>query len=166
MTETFSISELAREFDVTPRTIRYYEAEGMLDPDRKGQRRIYSPRDRVTLALILRGKRLGFSLAEAKEIIELYDAPQGEAHQLRVLLDKLADKRRDLDAKRLDAELALASMDEYASRCRDRLSELENGAAGSNASVVKKTPLSLKPGASSGPSSGAEMWSVSLKTKS
>ena len=81
MTQTFSISELAREFDVTPRTIRYYEAEGMLDPERQGQRRIYSPRNRVTLALILRGKRLGFSLAEAKEIIELYDAPQGEAQQ-------------------------------------------------------------------------------------
>lgn len=130
MTQTFSISELAREFDVTPRTIRYYEAEGMLDPERQGQRRIYSPRNRVTLALILRGKRLGFSLAEAKEIIELYDAPQGEAQQLRVLLDKLADKRGDLDAKRRDAELALASMDAYTTRCRDRLSELENGGAG------------------------------------
>jgi DNA-binding transcriptional MerR regulator len=127
MTQTFSISELAREFDVTPRTIRYYEAEGMLAPDRKGQRRIYSPRDRVKLALILRGKRLGFSLAEAREIIALYGAPQGEARQLRVLLDKLADKRLELEAKRRDADAALANMDEYAARCRDRLSELENG---------------------------------------
>lgn len=127
MTETFSISDLAQEFGVTPRTIRYYEAEGMLEPGRKGQRRIYSPRDRVTLALILRGKRLGFSLAEAKEIIDLYDAPQGEAQQLRVLLDKLADKRSDLEAKRRDAELALAGMDEYTTRCRERLKELENG---------------------------------------
>ena len=127
MTQTFSISELAREFDVTARTIRYYEAEGMLAPARQGQRRIYSPRDRVTLALILRGKRLGFSLAEAKEIIALYDAPQGEAGQLRVLLDKLADKRRELDAKRRDAETALANMDEYAGHCRDRLNQLENG---------------------------------------
>lgn len=127
MAETFTISELAREFDVTPRTIRYYEAEGMLAPERRGQRRIYAPRDRVTLALILRGKRLGFSLAEAKEIIELYDAPQGEAHQLQVLLDKLADKRLDLEAKRRDADAALANMDDYAARCRDRLSELENG---------------------------------------
>ena len=130
MDQTFSISELAREFDITPRTIRYYEAEGMLAPDRRGQRRIYSPRDRVTLDLILRGKRLGFSLAEAKEIIELYDAPQGEAGQLQVLLDKLADKRLELEAKRRDAELALASIDEYATRCRDRLLELENGGAG------------------------------------
>ncbi len=127
MTQTFSISELAREFDVTPRTIRYYEAEGMLAPARKGQRRIYSPRDRVTLALILRGKRLGFSLAEAKEIIALYDAPQGEAGQLRALLEKLADKRLELEAKRRDAETALTSMDEYAARCRERLQQLENG---------------------------------------
>ncbi len=128
MTQTFSISDLAREFDVTPRTIRYYESEGMLSPARKGQRRIYSLRDRVTLALILRGKRLGFSLAEAKEIIELYDAPQGEAGQLRVLLEKLADKRLELEAKRRDAETALTSMDEYAARCRERLRQLENGA--------------------------------------
>ena len=126
MTQKYSISELAREFDVTPRTIRYYESEGMLAPDRQGQRRIYSTRDRVKLALILRGKRLGFSLAEAKEIIGLYSAPQGEARQLQVLLEKLADKRLKLDAKRRDAESALANMDKYAMRCRERLNELEN----------------------------------------
>ena len=130
MTQSFSISDLAREFDVTPRTIRYYEAEGMLEPLRQGQRRIYSLRDRVTLALILRGKRLGFSLAEAKEIIDLYDAPQGEAGQLRLLLDKLADKRGVLEEKRRDAENALANMDDYAARRRGRLAELENGGAG------------------------------------
>jgi DNA-binding transcriptional MerR regulator len=130
MTQTFSISDLAREFEVTPRTIRYYESEGMLEPRRQGQRRIYSLRDRVTLALILRGKRLGFSLAEAKEIIDLYDAPQGEAGQLRLLLDKLADKRQLLEQKRRDAENALANMDDYAARCRHRLSELETGGTG------------------------------------
>ena len=133
MAQTFSISELAREFNVTPRTIRYYEAEGMLTPVRQGQRRIYAPRDRVTLSLILRGKRLGFSLAEAKEIIELYDAPQGEAGQLRALLEKLANKRLELEAKRLDAETALVSMDEYAARCRDRLQELVGAADGAEA---------------------------------
>ena len=97
----------------------------MLAPAREGQRRVYSLRDRVTLALILRGKRLGFSLAEAKEIIQLYDAPPGEAGQLRLLLEKLAGKRQKLEAKRQDAETALASMDDYAARCRDRLMELE-----------------------------------------
>ena len=126
MSQTFSISDLSREFDVTPRTIRYYEAEGMLAPAREGQRRVYSLRDRVTLALILRGKRLGFSLAEAQEIIQLYDAPPGEAGQLRLLLEKLAGKRQELEAKRRDAETALASMDDYAARCRNRLMELEN----------------------------------------
>lgn len=132
MAQTFSISDLAREFEVTPRAIRYYEAEGMLEPQRRGQRRIYSLRDRVTLALILRGKRLGFSLAEAKEIIDLYDAPQGESGQLRLLLDKLADKRQMLEAKRRDAESALANMDNYAARCRDRLLALEGGGTGND----------------------------------
>ncbi len=132
MAQTFSISDLAREFEVTPRAIRYYEAEGMLVPQRQGQRRIYSLRDRVTLALILRGKRLGFSLAEAKEIIDLYDAPQGEAGQLRLLLDKLADKRRILEEKRRDAESALANMDDYATRCRKRLLALEGGGTGND----------------------------------
>lgn len=132
MAQTFSISDLAREFEVTPRAIRYYEAEGMLVPRRQGQRRIYSLRDRVTLALILRGKRLGFSLAEAKEIIDLYNAPQAEAGQLRLLLDKLADKRRILEEKRRDAESALANMDDYATRCRKRLLALEGGGTGND----------------------------------
>lgn len=128
--QTFSISELAREFEITPRTIRYYEAEGMLAPARQGQRRIFSNRDRVKLSLILRGKRLGFSLAEANEIIDLYDAPLGEVGQLHLLLDKLADKRGELEAKRRDAETALAGMDDYAARCRERLVELETSGTG------------------------------------
>ncbi len=126
MEQTFSISDLAREFRVTPRTIRYYEAEGLITPGRDGQRRIYSGRDRVRLALVLRGKRLGFSLAEAKEIIDLYSAPQGEAFQLRTLLEKLDEKRALLEDKRRDLDGAITNMDKYAARCRDRLKELEN----------------------------------------
>ncbi len=125
MDQTFSISDLAREFDVTPRTIRHYEAEGLIAPARDGQRRIYSGRDRVRLALVLRGKRLGFSLAEAKEIIDLYAAPQGEAFQLRTLLEKLDEKRAILEDKRRDLDAAISNMDKYAARCRDRLAELE-----------------------------------------
>ena len=125
MEQTFSISDLAREFDVTPRTIRHYEAEGLIAPARDGQRRIYSGRDRVRLALVLRGKRLGFSLAEAKEIIDLYSAPQGEAFQLRTLLEKLDEKRAILEDKRRDLDAAISNMDKYAARCRDRLAELE-----------------------------------------
>ncbi|MEK9831188.1 MAG: MerR family DNA-binding transcriptional regulator [Rhodospirillaceae bacterium] len=125
MDQTFSISDLAREFDVTPRTIRHYEAEGLIAPARDGQRRIYSGRDRVRLALVLRGKRLGFSLAEAKEIIDLYSAPQGEAFQLLTLLEKLDEKREILEDKRRDLDAAISNMDKYAARCRDRLAELE-----------------------------------------
>jgi len=125
MEQTFSISDLAREFDITPRTIRYYEAEGLITPARDGQRRIYAGRDRVRLALVLRGKRLGFSLAEAKEIIDLYSAPQGEAFQLRTLLEKLDEKRALLEDKRRDLDAAISNMDKYAARCRDRLAEVE-----------------------------------------
>lgn len=124
MDRTYSISELAREFDITPRTIRYYEAEGLLSPAREGQKRIYSARDRVRLALVLRGKRLGFSLAEAKDVIDLYAAPQGEAGQLRTLLEKLDEKRAMLEEKRRDLEISLSNMDSYAERCRERLAAL------------------------------------------
>jgi len=125
MDRTYSISELAREFDITPRTIRYYEAEGLIAPLREGQKRIYSARDRVRLALVLRGKRLGFSLAEAKEVIDLYATPQGEAGQLRTMLEKLDKKRALLEEKRRDLEISLANMDSYAERCRERLAALE-----------------------------------------
>jgi DNA-binding transcriptional MerR regulator len=125
MERTFSISDLAREFGITSRTIRHYEDEGLISPERQGQRRIYSARDRVRLALVLRGKRLGFSLAEAKEIIDLYAAPQGETGQLRTLLGKLDAKRALLEEKRRDLEVAIDNMDRYAARCRERLVELE-----------------------------------------
>ena len=125
MERTYTISDLSREFGVTPRAIRYYEAEGLIAPERDGQKRIYSARDRVRLALVLRGKRLGFSLAEAREIIDLYAAPQGETGQLRALLEKLDDKRAVLAEKPRDVEIAIANMDKYAERCRNRLAQLE-----------------------------------------
>lgn len=125
MEQVYGISDLACEFGITPRTIRHYEDEGLLSPRREGQRRIYSARDRVRLALVLRGKRLGFSLAEAKEVIDLYTAPRGEAGQLRALLEKLDDKRAVLAEKRRDLEIAMGNMDKYAERCRARLAELE-----------------------------------------
>jgi len=125
MERTYSISDLAREFDVTPRTIRHYEDEGLLSPARNGKQRIYTARDRTRLALVLRGKRLGFSLAEAREIIDLYSAPQGEVGQLQALLEKLDEKRAILEDKRRDLESALNNMDRYAERCRERLTELQ-----------------------------------------
>ncbi|MFN3587168.1 MAG: MerR family transcriptional regulator, partial [Moraxellaceae bacterium] len=96
MTRTYSISDLAREFDVTTRTIRFYEDEGLLTPERRGQTRIYSPRDRVLLKLILRGKRLGFSLAECRELFDLYDPEHGNQAQYQLMLDKLAARRAAL----------------------------------------------------------------------
>ncbi|MDE0779960.1 MAG: MerR family DNA-binding transcriptional regulator [Alphaproteobacteria bacterium] len=126
MERIYSISELAREFEVTSRTIRYYEDEGLIAPARDGQKRVYSAGDRVRLALVLRGKRLGFSLAEAKDIIELYSAPHGEAGQLRALLSKLDAKRELLEEKRRDLDVTIANMDRYAERCREQLHGLEN----------------------------------------
>ncbi len=126
MTETFGIGELAREFGVTARTIRFYEDLGLLTPLREGQKRVYRGRDRVRLKLILRGKRLGFSLAETREMIELYDAPAGEVGQLRLFRDKIAAKRAELDGKRRDIEAALADLDRAEERCRARLGELED----------------------------------------
>ncbi|WP_299726141.1 MerR family DNA-binding transcriptional regulator [uncultured Endozoicomonas sp.] len=98
---TFTISELAREFDITPRTIRFYEDEGLLNPARKGMQRVYSKKDRVHLKLIVRGKRLGFSLAESKALIEMYDPSSQNTDQLQALLDAI-----DLSSERLAQQLA------------------------------------------------------------
>ncbi len=119
---TFSISELAKEFDVTTRTIRFYEQQGLLNPARQGQTRIYSPKDRVRLMLTLRGKRLGFSLAESKELFDMYDSTtQGNEKQLLYMLDILTKKQADMrqqlsDIQRLQEELNIAE-----SRCQDAL---------------------------------------------
>lgn len=130
MAATYGIGELARAFDVTTRTIRFYEDVGMLTPLREGTRRVYRPRDRVRLKLILRGKRLGFSLAEIREIVDLYDAPPGEAGQLRLLRGKIAERRAELEAKRLDIEATLEDLAGVDRQCQSRLEELEPAAGG------------------------------------
>ncbi len=132
MSTTYGIAELAREFGVTPRTIRFYEAEGMLSPARDGQRRVYRPRDRTRLKLILRGRRLGFPLAEVAEIIGLYDALVGEAGQLEFLVEKIATRRAELEAKRDDIDATLSDLDSVARDCRKRLRQLEKGSAGNS----------------------------------
>ena len=99
--DTLSIGDLSREFDVTPRTIRFYEDRGLLTPTRRGQNRVYSGRDRIRLMLILRGKRLGFSISEIAEILDLYDAPEGEVGQLDHFVAKIRERR---DALRKQAE--------------------------------------------------------------
>ena len=126
MTETYGIAELAREFGVTARTIRFYESEGLIAPLRDRQRRIYRPRDRTRLRLILRGRRLGFSLAEIREIVDLYDAAPGEVGQLELLLAKIAGRRAELEAKRADIEASLGDLESVARNCHKRLKEINN----------------------------------------
>ncbi len=126
MAETYGIAQLAREFGVTARTIRHYEDEGLIAPLRDGQRRVYRPRDRTRLRLILRGRRLGFALAEVREIVDLYDAAPGEAGQLERLLAKIAGRRAELEAKRADIEATLADLEIVARNCHKRLREMKN----------------------------------------
>ncbi|WP_255762688.1 MerR family transcriptional regulator [Halomonas alkalisoli] len=122
---TYSIGELARMFEVTPRTIRFYEQEGLLAPERRGQTRIYHEKDRVRLKLTLRGKRLGFSLAEIREVIEMYDAmPDGNARQLKRLLEILADKRSNMERQLEDIRLMQRELDDVEMRARDVLARL------------------------------------------
>lgn len=108
--ETFSIGELAEEFDVTARAIRFYEEKGLISPARNGQDRIYSRRDRVRLHLILRGKRLGFSLSDVAEMINSYDLADGQVEQLRVTLEKSRERMVALHQQRADIDEALAEL--------------------------------------------------------
>lgn len=122
MTTTYTISELARVLDVTTRTIRFYEEQGMLTPERRGQERIFYPRDLVTLKLILRGKRIGFSLAECKELIDLYD-PAGNRRQLARFLEKIEERRGQLKQQMLDIEQMHLELDTAEERCKAALDQ-------------------------------------------
>lgn len=124
MQPTYTISELAEEFDVTTRAIRFYEDEGLLSPQREGTRRIFHGRDRTRLRLILRGKRIGFSLADIREIIDMYDTAPGEAGQLEALLERIAAHREELTARRSVIERTLADLDNVARDAQRRLGEL------------------------------------------
>jgi len=123
---TFTISELSREFNITTRTIRFYEAKGLLTPERQGQKRIYTRSNRTRLKLVLRGKRLGSALDDIRRIIELYDESDGEQKQLDVMLDQLASSRQLLLQQRDDLELQLKEFDDIERRCRERLLQLRN----------------------------------------
>ncbi|MBI2508630.1 MAG: MerR family DNA-binding transcriptional regulator [Betaproteobacteria bacterium] len=118
MSTTYTITELAREFDVTTRTIRYYEDQGLLSPRRDGVNRVFSNRDRVRLKLALRGKRLGFSLSEIRELFELYDVSRDEKKQLEEFLAKLERRRVLLEQQREDIEVMLTEIQFFASQCR------------------------------------------------
>jgi len=120
---TLKISDLAQEFDITTRTIRFYEEKGLLKPARNGGNRLYSPSDRVKLKLILRGKRLGFTLEESREIIEMYDPAQGNTEQLQKMIGVIRDKRRQLEQQLHDLEGMMLDLRDSEERCLQALSE-------------------------------------------
>nr|CAX83856.1 Transcriptional regulator, MerR family [uncultured bacterium] len=125
MTTHFTISDLAREFNITTRAIRFYEDEGLISPKRDGQKRLYAQRDRVRLMLILRGRRLGFSLKEIAEIIDLYDREPGEQGQLRLFLAKIAERRQLLKQQQEDIKQTLSELDQVEANVQRRLGELQ-----------------------------------------
>jgi DNA-binding transcriptional MerR regulator len=117
----FSISELAREFDVTPRAIRFYEDQGLLTPRRDGQRRIYTPRDRTRLKLTLRGKRLGLTLSEIRELIDMYEPGRDARPQLERFLAVLESHRASLVQQRIDIEAQLSELQTFEKKVRKQL---------------------------------------------
>jgi DNA-binding transcriptional MerR regulator len=117
----FSISELAQEFDVTPRAIRFYEDQGLLAPRREGQRRVYTARDRTRLKLTLRGKRLGLTLSEIRELIDMYEPGRDERPQLERFLSVLASHKGSLLQQRADIEAQLAELEAFEKRVRKQL---------------------------------------------
>ena len=117
----YTITELAREFDITPRAIRFYEDVGLLEPARAGRNRVYTHRDRTRLKLTLRGKRLGLSLQEIKQLVEMYDSSSDTAPQLTAFLQVLAEHRQQLEQQREDIEITLAEIAQHESRCRGLL---------------------------------------------
>jgi DNA-binding transcriptional MerR regulator len=122
---TFTVRELADELGVTTRTLRFYEAEGLVRPRRDGTNRVYSQRDRARLRLILRGRRFGMSVAECREIVDMYDgAASSERRQLELLLGRLDDIAADLRARQADLRRTLSEIGDVAEQCRSRLSEL------------------------------------------
>ena len=123
--EQFSISELSQEFDVTTRAIRFYEDEGLLEPQRQGRQRVYSGRDRVRLKLILRGKRLGFSLSEIGDIIDMYDSEPGEVGQLQYFIEKISVRRKTLKQQRNDIDVTLKELDSIEKQCRKSMTRLD-----------------------------------------
>ncbi|WP_372966114.1 MerR family DNA-binding transcriptional regulator [Marinobacter sp.] len=122
---TYSISELSKEFDVTTRSIRFYEDEGLLHPARKGQTRIFSSQDRVRLKLTLRGKRMGFSIAEIRELFALWDATTtGTEKQLLKAMEVVEHRRAQLEQQKHDIAMMEIELDNHHARCKQALEEL------------------------------------------
>jgi DNA-binding transcriptional MerR regulator len=128
MANQYSISDLAKEFDLTTRAIRFYEDMGLLEPERSGpggRNRIYSARDRTRLKLTLRAKRLGLSLKEGKELIDMYDSPRDTGPQLKKFLIVLAEHRRQLESQLADLDATLEEVKTHEKEARNLLSRVE-----------------------------------------
>ncbi|OAP34403.1 MerR family transcriptional regulator [Sinorhizobium glycinis] len=123
----YSITELTREFGISTRTLRFYEDEGLIHPERRGRTRLFRPADRHLIKEILRGRRIGFTIAEIREIIQVYKDPPGEMGQLQLLMKRVEEKREDLRQKRKDIEDTLAELDNVEEACLTRLAEIGVG---------------------------------------
>jgi len=127
--QTFSIGELAKHFDITPRSIRFYEEQCLIEPERRGQTRVYYLKDKVRLKLILRGKRLGFSLAEISTLFKLYDTNPNSAAQLETMLVLTQTKRAVLEQQFNDIQMVMNELNEVESRCQEELNDIKRGVA-------------------------------------
>ena len=126
---TYTITELAREFDITARAIRFYEDQGILSPSREGaggRNRVYTPRDRTRLKLTLRGKRIGLSLSEIKSLVDMYESPKDTESQMLRFLGVLAQHRENLEQQREDIDMSLAEIAAHEEECKRLLAALED----------------------------------------
>jgi DNA-binding transcriptional MerR regulator len=119
----YTISDLAQQFDITTRAIRFYESEGLLSPEREGQKRLYHHKDYITLKLILRGKRLGWSLAESRDLIKMYGSGKSNQEQYQKVLEKVQESRKRLQQQLNDIEIMMMELDEHEDRVKQVLAE-------------------------------------------
>ncbi|MBB5538037.1 MerR family transcriptional regulator [Rhizobium giardinii] len=127
MNKYYTITELTREFGISTRTLRFYEDEGLIHPERRGRTRLFRSADRRLIMEILRGRRIGFTIAEIREIIQVYKDPPGEAGQLRLLMKRVEEKREELQQKRKDIEETLEELNNVEEACLTRLAEIGVG---------------------------------------
>ena len=127
LADLYTIRDLSKDFDVTTRTLRFYEEKGLLEPERLGKKRFYSAADRVRLKLILRGKRLGFSLDESAELIAMYDPESNNAPQLQTLIDKIRAQRQRVEEQRRHVEVMLQDLKDWERRSLKAFRALQRG---------------------------------------
>jgi DNA-binding transcriptional MerR regulator len=124
VTKLYSITEMTREFGISTRTLRFYEDEGLIHPERRGRTRLYRSADRHLIAQILRGRRIGFTIAEIREIIQVYNEPPGEVGQLKLLMKKVEERRDSLRQKRKDIDETIGELDSIEEACLNRMAEI------------------------------------------